>query len=535
MTKPERHFYEFGSFKVDVVNRLLLRDGEPLPLTPKAVETLIVLIERSGEVLSREDLMELVWPDSAVEDANLTQNIYLLRKYLGKAPDGLGCIETLPRRGYRFVGQVSIVKGPSIGAPGIQQPKNEAAKDGRAEGADQVVTKGHVRGPLKDRQARQPEDSDRRRWAGRLIDLAALLLLACGGMLSLKTSTAPSRFGGNGKDSATRLPAKMQGAISENAEAYEAYRQGCYYLDNQTTRILESSIVHFQQAATIDPNFAAAYAGIAECYVQLASRYNTTADQRAEAVLRARQAADRALQLNNKVPEGHAALGAVRLYLDADFAAAELEFKQAIELNPGYAHGHHAYAILLFTTGRLEQAESEITRAAELDPRSVSVAKNMADGYYFVRQFDQAIDQYRRAAELNPADAQVYRDLGWAYACAGMEAEAMTEFIHAMTLQNANPDLVGMVRRAYERGGLRAFWRKWLEFQQGRIRSGRLDPSYIALVHAFLGDRKEALAWLDRASRDGSIDPTTLKFEPVFDSLRSDSRYQAILSSAGLR
>ena len=514
MTKDVRHFYEFGPFRVDVVNRLLLRDGEPLPVTPKAVETLLALIDKSGEVLSREDLMQSVWPDSAVEDGSLTQNIYLLRKYLGKAPNGVSYIVTIPRRGYRFVGQVrrpvDLSKLPETG-----RSTKEAGEAGpRKRRYDQAAT---------------------RWWIGRLIDIAALVLLAGGGMYSLKTSTPPRSHSGSVTELAARLPAKMRGAISENAEANDAYQQGCYYLDHQTTRILENSIVHFQQAASLDPSYAAAYAGISECYVQLTSRYDTTPEQRVEAEPRAREAAARALQLNSQLPEAHAALGAVRLYFDSDFAAAESEYKQAVELNPDYAHGHHGYAVLLFTTGRLEQAESEIARAAELDPRSVSIAKNMADGYYFVRQYDQAIEQYRKAAALNPTDVEVYRDLGWAYACAGMEAEAMTEFIHVMTLQNANPDLVGMVRQAYDRGGLKAFWRKWLEFQEGRIRSGRLDPSYIALIHAFLGDRNEALVWLDRASRDRSIDPTALMFEPIYDSLRSDSRYRAILSTAGLR
>jgi len=535
MTKDVRHFYEFGPFRVDVVNRLLLRDGEPLPVTPKAVETLLALIDKSGEVLSREDLMQSVWPDSAVEDGSLTQNIYLLRKYLGKAPNGVSYIDTIPRRGYRFVGQVGRPVDLSQ-LPETGQPTKEAAEAGPLQsGYDQAATQGQQGRQDNDGPTRQVEDYARRWWMGGLIDIAALVLLAGGGMYSLKTSTPPRSPSGSVTELATRLPAKMRGAISENAGANDAYQQGCYYLDHQTTRILENSIVHFQQAASLDPSYAAAYAGISECYVQLTSRYDTTPEQRVEAEPRAREAAARALQLNSQLPEAHAALGAVRLYFDSDFAAAESEYKQAVELNPDYAHGHHGYAVLLFTTGRLEQAESEIARAAELDPRSVSIAKNMADGYYFVRQYDQAIEQYRRAAELNPTDVEVYRDLGWAYACAGMEAEAMTEFIHVMTLKNANPDLVGMVKQAYDRGGLKAFWRKWLEFQEGRIRSGRLDPSYIALIHAFLGDRNEALAWLARASRDRSLDPTTLRFEPIYDSLRSDSRYRAILSSAGLR
>jgi DNA-binding winged helix-turn-helix (wHTH) protein/tetratricopeptide (TPR) repeat protein len=532
MTKPVKHFYEFGSFRVDVLNRLLLREGELLPVTPKAVETLLALIDESGEVLSREDLMKFVWPDSAVEDGSLTQNIYLLRKYLGKAPGGLSYIETVPRRGYRFVGEVrrlaytgqspdarqSTVEGADLVAP--ERDKDHpmpVTEPGVNSAGEAVLTGGRL---------------TRQRWLGGLADLVALVLLIAGGAYSLEVSTSRKAVSSR---TASGDTVRIPGAASDNRQASEAYRQGCYYLENQTTRVLQSSIVHFQQAVSLDPGYAAAYAGMAECYVQLASRYDTTQEQRVGSVPRAREAAAQALQLNDQLPEAHGALGTVSLYLDSDFDGAEREYKRAIELNPGYAHGHHAYAILLFSAGRLEQAEGEIMRAAELDPLSVSIAKNLADGYYFVRQYGRAIEQYRRAAELDPTDSEVHRDLGWAYACNGMEAQAVTEFIHAMTLLNANPDLIAMVKQAYDRGGLKAFWRKWLEFQQGRIRSGLLDPSYIALIHAFLGDRKQALNWLERAAQDKSIDPATLKFEPILDSLRSDSRYEAVLAATGLR
>jgi len=115
-----------------------------------------------------------------------------------------------------------------------------------------------------------------------------------------------------------------------------------------------------------------------------------------------------------------------------------------------------------------------------------------------------------------------------------MQAEAVKEFIRAMTIQGAAPDRLAIVKQAFDQDGLKGFWRKWLEFQQARIRSGRLDPSYVALVYAYLGEKKQALAWLQRAAQDRSIDPTTLRFEPIFDSLRSDSRYLAILEHSGL-
>src|SRR5215831_2088738 len=148
MSNPSRHFYVFGPFRIDVENRLLLRGNDSLPVTPKAVDTLLALVHCAGEVLRRDDLMAVVWPDSVVEDSNLTQNIYLLRKVLGKAPNGLPYIETIPRRGYRFVGQVGELVDE------IQNPlpslcdKDEPEAD--AEGIDRRTKGSRVEEPQGD-------------------------------------------------------------------------------------------------------------------------------------------------------------------------------------------------------------------------------------------------------------------------------------------------------------------------------------------------------------------------------------------------
>jgi DNA-binding winged helix-turn-helix (wHTH) protein len=556
MSKLFKHFYEFGPFRIDVSNRLLLRDGEPLPVTPKAVDTLLALVQHRGHVLKRDDLMKLVWPDSVVEDGNLTQNIYLLRKTLGEGPNGLSYINTIPRRGYRFSGEVRESRAEATdlimidrkGDSDQVQKMNEDHEEGVRQNASQIDGQidsrrhgethnlreaNNFRGPSATGAVLISSINVRRLWAKAALVITAAILVT-GGWFYLKLPRKLRKLDTNGVESVGAPAVKAPPAKSDSSEAYEAYVQGLYYLDHQTTRILERSIVHFQQAAILDPGYAAAYAGMADCYVFLGFQYDAIEQDRREAGPKAKEAAAHALLLNDQLPEAHAALGAVKQYLDSDFAGAEREYRRAIELSQDYGHAHHAYAILLFTVGRIDEAVAEIVRAEELAPLSVLVAKNVADGYYFVRQYDQAIEQYRRAAKLDPTASEVHRDLGWAYACRGMHAEAAAEFIQVMMLHNASPERLAMVRQGYNRGGLKGFWRKWLQSQQGRIRSGQLDPCYIALVHAFLGDKDQALAWLQKASRDGSIDPTTLKFDPVFDSLRSDSRYLAILEHSGL-
>jgi DNA-binding winged helix-turn-helix (wHTH) protein/tetratricopeptide (TPR) repeat protein len=548
-TAMNKRFYEFGPFRIDVANRLLLRGGEPLAVTPKAVDTLLALVQCRGQVLRKADLMNLVWPDTLVEESNLSQNIYLIRKALGERPNGLSYIETIPRRGYRFVADVREYQDEPVGPASCALRNAKVRMDGPEEAGGQTPNTPDHRPesaqPRLDKAADAAQRSSpsprplpralgRARWLNTALGTAAVVVLVIGGLLYLRLSGRQGSLNTNRLESLAAVPFKPLGARSDNPDAYQAYLQGCYYLDNQTTRILESSIAHFQHATRMDSRYAAAYAGMAECYVMLAFQYDAMQPERKEAVPRAREAAARALDLNDQLPEAHVAFGAIKLYVDSDYAGAEREYNRAVDLNPGYAHGHHAYAILLFTVGRINEAVAEITRAEELEPLSVSIAKNVADGYYFVRQYDQAIEQYRRAAKLDPADFEVRQDLGWAYACRGMQGEAEAEFVQAMMLRDAAPERLRRLRQGYNRGGLKGFWRTWLDVQRERIQKGQLDPSFIALVYAFLGDKSQALAWLQRAAQDRSIDPTTLRFDPIFDPLRSDPRYLALLRQTGL-
>ncbi|HEV2669357.1 MAG TPA: transcriptional regulator, partial [Blastocatellia bacterium] len=133
MSNPVKQFYELGPFRIDVANRLLLRDGEPLPLTPKAVDTLLALVQHSGQVLNKEELMKLVWPDTVVEEGNLTQNIYLLRKTLSEGSNGRNYIETIPRRGYRFIGAAHEAREDAHEAREDAQEAREDAQEAREE------------------------------------------------------------------------------------------------------------------------------------------------------------------------------------------------------------------------------------------------------------------------------------------------------------------------------------------------------------------------------------------------------------------
>jgi DNA-binding winged helix-turn-helix (wHTH) protein/TolB-like protein len=592
-------------FRVDAVNRLLLREGEVLSVTPKAVDTLVALIQHGGEVLRKDDLMRLVWPDTVVEEGNLTQNIYLLRKMLGEGTSQQNYIETIPRRGYRFVGEVRESRDEEMRLIPTDRADVTAAVGNHEAGRRdegiahslpggltvEATATGLARPPLmvwwRTPRSRAPKTSvliavalllvfaalsylkfsDKRQTnaiesiailpfkplgaasgdedLGRGIADALITQLTNNKRIIVRPTSAVLKYGDSTQDLLATgrelgvdaiLDGKFQRAdgrlrvtvqlirvrdgaplwaekfdeqftsffavqdvitarvmrvmplkpnneqqpfLTENPEVYQAYLQGCYYLDNQTTRVLESSIAHFQQAITLDPGYAPAYAGMAECYALLAFQYDAREQDQTEAAPRAKEAANRALQLNDRLPEAHAALGGVKQYLDSDIEGAEAEYRRAIELNPGYAHGHHAYAILLFTIGRLDEARIEIMRAEELDPLSVSVAKNLGDGYYFGRQYDQAIEQYQRALKLDPTAFEVHRDLGWAYTCRGMNGEAATEFIEAMRLDNAGPDSLAAARQAYDRAGLKGYWRKWLEFQRGTHQS-RAPRSFLS-------------------------------------------------------
>src|ERR1700730_13669143 len=536
MTNSAGHFYEFGPFRVDVANLLLFRDGQPTSLAPKAVETLIALVQHGGQLVKRDDLIRIVWSDRVVEESNLSQNIYLLRKTLGEGSNGQSYIETVPRRGYRFAGEVR-----ECNATGMDLVLAGRTDLQRVLESDDVGIIEQSDSRSLDYRSSHTTPSLNRAW--RL-----MVFFALAAVVALVTLSYFAFFRRPGiPETRAALFKTRDGALSDgfseqhltaNAHAYRAYIQGRYYWGKQTTPALEQAIQQYQEALRDDPTYALPYAGLAEAYALLGSHYDSTELSPSDAMSRAKAAAVKAIEMNDAVAETHTALGAIKERYDWDWPGAEKEFTRAIELNPNYAHARQEYSLYLSAVGRNAEAEAEMKRAEELDPTSLLIGKDLGDLFYLQRDYDKALEQYRRTLKIDPTDPLailLHRAMAWTYEFSGMHEQAIAEFIETSRIQNAAPERLTAFRRGYDAAGTKGYCRAWLELQRERIQRGRINLSYLAQVYVFIGDRDRAFACLERAGEDHSLEMPALRSSPSLDDLRQDARYRKLLKKIGLK
>lgn len=522
MSDSIRHFYDFGPFRLDVANRLLLREGEPLPLTPKAVDTLLALVQHGGDVLRKDDLMKLVWPDQIVEEGNLTQNIYLLRKTLRQESNGQDYIQTVSRRGYRFVGEVRA------SAERNGEKRQTSDNDDAALPSTQTIAASIS-------PALSPAVSSGRHRSARILACAVIMFAIIAALFYLSGSSKSPQASALKQSGEEQKLASVE--ANENPAAYQAYLKGRYYWNKQTAPAIEEAIKYFEQALEYDSNYALAYAGLSDAYALLGSHYDALEQSQSDALPKAKQAALRALKLNDQSAEAHVALGVVRQRYDLDWAGAESEFKRAIELNPDYVYAHQAYALYLASVGRLDAAQTEIKKARELDSQSLSINRDFGRLLYYAREHAQAIEQFRLALKIDsfePLAIPLRRLLGWTYLHNRMPEQALSEFLEILQLQKTSPERIDALRQAYARDGMRGYWLKWLELQRERIKRAGLSPFYVAQIYAYLDDKDQAFSYLQKAYEDRSLGLAALRYDPSFDSLRADSRYVALLRRLGL-
>ena len=638
MSRQPLRLYEFGPFRLNVTERLLQRSDVEIPLTPKVIDTLVVLVENSGHVLGKDELMRELWPDSFVEESSLSQNISLLRKALGENGNAQQYIETIPKRGYRFVANVRPI--PSETELIIQERTSthivieEEQSDSRAHAI--AATANHY----------NSSRTYRRRLKYGLVSVLLLILAvpvfyyvagrkrASGDVLNAKSiAVLPFKTVGTGSDNdvlglgmadaiilrlsrdsqrtvlptssvfkyanndsdplsaghalgvdavlagtvqrdgdrvrvtaqlitlddgktvwsgkfeqdynsvfnlqdsiAEKLSAALQPKFidngqtplakhaTENREAYQAYLMGLYFWSRRTKQNLSKAIDYFQEAVDKDPNFALAFAHLADCYY-LSYQTPYSLFNLDEGLKRAEAAAARALQLDELLPEAHMVKAGV-LAQKMDYEQADQEFQRALQLNPNHATAHLRYGYFLFFSSRLNECVEQMKLAQELDP--VSPISNTALGYAFsmARNPDEAIRFFLKAIELQPDTVVAHFDLAQTYADKRMFDLALAEFDK---LQATDPTLA-IQGKAYvyalagrKQEALAAI--KQLEPQKDKVRISYYD---LAVLYAALGDKDRAFAYL------GKIIPrrfniAKLKFDPELDPLRGEARFDEIV------
>jgi TolB-like protein/Tfp pilus assembly protein PilF len=311
-------------------------------------------------------------------------------------------------------------------------------------------------------------------------------------------------------------------------EAHEAYLKGTSYLSGG---LLKEGTESFQQAIKLDPDYAPPYAGIASCYYLLGFFAMLPP---AEAFSKAKEAAAKALEKDDTLPEAHDALALVRLQYEWNWVDTERGFRRALELNPSQADVHHDYAHYLLSMDRGEEALAESNRAVELDPFDAVLIACLGWHSLYARQYDQAIDHSLKALRMDPNYFWAHLVLGWAYEQKSMWKEAIAEFKKAITLSEGLGVSTAALGHAFAVSGKRREAQEVLAKLKKQSEHGYVSAYDIAAIHLGLEDKNRAFEWLEKAYRERSSLLVHIKWDPRFDSLRSDPRFQDLLRRVGL-
>jgi TolB-like protein/Tfp pilus assembly protein PilF len=562
--------YEFGPFRVDERERRLLRDGEVVPLTPKVFDILLVFVQNSGHILSKDEVMKLVWPNTAVEEGNLARNVSTLRKALGERPTNYRYVETVPWRGYRFMANVHVVRDEPV-RPAIDSiavlpfvnvagdPNLEYLSDGISESLInnlsqlphlKVMSRNSAfryRGRDTDAQAVGRELNVQAVVMGRVADREDMLSISVelvdarddrhlwgaqyirqsADILAMQETIANEITGKLRLKLTSEEQQRLTRRHPEKTDAYHLYLKGRYHFNKLTLDGVEKGITHFQQAIEKAPRYALAYTGLIDCYNYLAKRAE------------ARKAATRALELDQTLGEAHASLAFHKFLYDWNFAGAERGFRQAIELNPNYAEAHHWYAIYLANVGRHDEAVPLGKRAVELDPLSLLMNMTPALIFYLSRQYYRSVEVLQKILEMEPNFPAAHSVLGNAYAQAEMYEHAMAEYQKVLELSQGvtvvETAMKAIIAHAYARWGKRSKAMKMLDEVIKASANGTNVSSYsIAGIYAALGESAPAFEWLDKAYEQHDLQLVSLKVDPSLDGVRSDPRFADLVRRVGL-
>ncbi|MFQ5904642.1 MAG: tetratricopeptide repeat protein, partial [Candidatus Binatia bacterium] len=324
--------------------------------------------------------------------------------------------------------------------------------------------------------------------------------------------------------------ARLATALPVNPEAYQLYLLGRFFWNKHTEEGLKKAVKFFGRSVEKEPNYAPAYAGLADTYIY----FEDLGLQRPkEAYPRAKAAAMKALKLDSTLAEAHSSLGLVRFWFDWDWSGAETAFKRAIELNPSYSIAHLRYAQLLMVRGRLVEAHTAITRAWELDPLSLRANIFLGMYSYLTRAYDHAIEQHKKTLELNPSYHLAHFYLGLAYEAKGLEEDAIAAFEKAVTT-GGGTIAVAWLGHAYAEAGYKSEALKILDELKERSNGEYVPPFAIAVIYEGLGDTDSTFEWLGKAYQERSSWIPFIKGLPWFDSLHGDPRFTVLLKKIGL-
>jgi TolB-like protein/DNA-binding winged helix-turn-helix (wHTH) protein/Flp pilus assembly protein TadD len=629
----------FGVFELDLRAGELRKHGLRVRLQEQPFQVLAMLLEHHGEVVTRGELQKKLWPaDTFVDfDHGLNKAINKIREALSDSAESPRFVETVARRGYRFLVEVKVVDAASV--PNVQlatQPLPETEFGDRSEQASKLAMfkqllsssawkvsvvfvpllmaaslaawklhSWHTPSPVIRSLAVLPleslsSDASQDYFADGMTDelisnlgqISALRVISRTSVMAYKHASKPLpqiarelnvdavvegtvlRSGDQVRITAQLIQASSdkhlwsqsyQGALRDtlalqsqvaraiadqirinlnpqeqaalktvkvvNPEAYESYLKGRYFWNKRTADGLKVALAYFNQAIEEDPKYARAYSGLADTYALLGDWQYAVMTPK-EALPKAKAAAIRALELDNALGEAHNSLAFCLDGFDWNFESAGEEFRRAIALNPGYATAHHWYAWHLSLLGHHDEAIAEMRKAKNLDPLSLIISADLAELLVMAHLYDESILESHKTIEMDPNFALAHNQLGQAYLQKQMHDEAITELQKAVQLSGGSPTLVANLARAYVASHERIEAVKLLNDLKKRSNPTYSHASEIAVVYAALGDKDQAMNWLEKGYQE-RFNPGVL-LRPGFDPLRADARFENLVRSIGL-
>jgi TolB-like protein/DNA-binding winged helix-turn-helix (wHTH) protein/Flp pilus assembly protein TadD len=624
----------FGVFEMDLATGELRKHGLRIRLQRQPFEVLALLIARAGDVVTREELQQKLWPANTFVDFDhgLNKAINKIREALGDSADSPRFIETVARRGYRFLADVrvpapvatapvaAVIDSPRGASPAVVEApaprpviagrstrwvvpacivavlvvagvawrlhsaarppaihslavlpleslSSDPSQDYFADGmTDELITElgrisalrvisrtsvmayKHTRKPLRDVARELDVDAvvegtvlrsgNSVRITAQLIDATTDTHLwsdsyegELRNTLTLQNSVAQAIAAQIRVSLNPQEQAALRSATAVNPAAYESYLKGRYFWNKRTANGLSTALAYFNQAAEQDPGYAPAYSGLADTYALLGDWQYAVMTPK-DALPKAKDAAMKAIALDPDAGEGHNSLAFCLDGFDWNFAGAGREFERAIALNPGYATAHHWYAWHLALLQRYRDALVEMRKAQKLDPLSLVINADLAELLSLAHDEDAAIQQSRKTLELDPNFGLAHNHLGQAYLQKHMVNEAIGELQKAVTLSGGAATCMANLARAYVAADRRSDAGALLDDLRHRSSPLHSYASEIAVIYAALGDRDQAMAWLERGASE-RFNPGVL-LRPGFDPLRGDPRFVDLVRRVGL-
>jgi tetratricopeptide (TPR) repeat protein len=318
---------------------------------------------------------------------------------------------------------------------------------------------------------------------------------------------------------------------TEDLEAYNSYIRGRFFWNKRTEEGVKKAIVYFQQAIEKDPNYALAYAGLADSYIVLPD-YSSISPK--ELYPKANKAIQRALEIDGTLAEAHTSLAQIK-FRCWDWEGSEREFQRAIELNPNYSTAHHWYALYLMYRARFDEAIEEMRKAQELDPLSLVISRNNALVFYHARRYDRALEKLNQTLEMDSSFSAVHAWLGKVHLQKSRYEEALREFKKERDISGRSDPLFEACEGvAYQRWGRKSEAQQVLDDLLKQAEKGYVPPISLANLYFALGEKDKGFKWLDKAYEERDSTILEIKVDPGFDSVRSDSRFTAMLKKIGL-